>query len=695
MTALDSKLNPDHFERPDDLYSLVPAIAEGALLGNTARQLAHCADFPVEKYTPGSPMGVAALTDANIAQSIRNAYAACKAAGGGNVLIPAGQWHMGAGGALVFNGSGFSPSKPIFIKGAGTGLTILEFPSPWTDVAVHMKGSGAGLDEGAYCYGGLSALSIFADALDAGNTGVGIRIDACIYTEFANLDVRNFRGGKGVECNDFTVGGGSNSQYVQLYNVSASGNGRNYDLSELTNSQAIGLYSGFAYDHDFVFQKNVMIAIIGAFMQGDAAEKILFDGDGGSRVLLADCYHEGLNATATVIKANVPAVSANALEVVRFDLHATVGIFADYDAFMSLKIDTVYRVTNAAKILKGRNGGNALLINCSSPEALPSYFDLDAASLAELCCISNGRAYQSILKLTTGLRPAVFADGAEPSSPVQGQQHFNTTTERVRVWGETRAAWSDVAFVDDPVSLTDTLEAYAEAVFDFNVASSMLVVGGGPDEASQATDVLNGAVASPSGSGARPEFVANDPLFGGNASVVFENAGARYLAGVFDTDIPIGAFPGIFIVFRTIGGPASPGPRVVAQSGGSGSALALLCDDVSVPGDAYGLYDTVVAGTPIVDYTAIPIDHNAHIAYVYASDADSGKLHMQIDRGPDQFDNNQQHGLSTAAHDFYIGTGSGLAGSDLAIAYVAFLKAKLPSSVVKRAVALARARFSL
>lgn len=694
MTALDSALNPDHFERPDALYSLKPVIAEGALLGNTARQLSHCADFPVEKYTPGSPLGEAPLTDANIAQSIRNAYAACKAAGGGNVLIPAGQWHMGASGALVFDGSGLSPSKPIHIKGAGTGLTILEFPSPWTTVAVHMKGSGGGLDEGAYTYGGLSGLSIFADALDPANTGVGIRIDACIYTEFANLDVRNFRGGKGVECNDFTIGGGSNSQYVQLYNVAASGNGRNYDLSELTNSQAIGLYSGFAYDHDFVFQKNVMLAIIGAFMQGDAAEKILFDGDGGSRILLADCYHEGANATATVIKANVPAVSANALEVVRFDLHAAVGTFADYDAFMSLKIDTVYRVTNAAKILKGRNGSNALLINCSSPEALPSYFDLDAASLAELCCISNGRAYQSILKLTTGLRPAVFADGAEPASPVQGQEHFNSTTERKRVWGEDRAAWSDVAFVDDPVSITDTLEPYAEAVFDFNVASSMLVVGGGPDEASQATDVLNGAIATPSGSGARPEFIASDPFFGGNASIVCDNGSAHYLAGTFDTDIPIGAYPGIFIVFRTIGG-QTPDPRVLAQLGGAGSALALLGDDDSFPNHVYGLYDTVIAGSPIVDYSAVTLDHNVHIAYAYAGDADSGKLHVQVDRGPDQFDNNQQFGLSTAAHNFYIGTGSGLAGSNMAIAYVAFLKAKLPSSVIRRAVALARARFSL
>lgn len=693
MTALESLMSATHFERVSDLMQLKDPYKRGALRGESSRQLDDCADFPVAKYTPGSPLGEAALTNANIAQSIRNAYAAAKASAfGGNVLIPAGVWEMGVGGELVFDGSGFAPAKPVRIKGVGSGATSLVWPTPFTGVAIHMRGSGTDPGQGPYTYGGLEGLSLFCDAADVSNTGIGVRIDACIYTEFINVDVHNFMGGKGFECRDYSLGGGYNSQYVQFYNVVAAICGINFDFGDLTNSQAMGLYAGFGQTNDFVFTQNCMFAMYGGFIQSHCPTKILLSGNGNNRLHFQDCYYEGPDAPV-ILKCEVPAVSSNVIEIVRFGLHGLASVFADIDAFTSLKIDTVYRNGNAAKILKARNSNSGiLLMGLGTPKTAPSTFDLDEASANDLVCISSGKVHTGKQTMHSAFQPALWTEGAESASPEIGFFGFNTTTERPRFYSPTAGRYRDTAYADDPVGLTEVLAPYAEAIFDPQVARLRTVVS---SELDALVDVVNGAVGAPSGAGARPAFTASDDQLGGQASFSCALTGARFITGAFDTALPIGTFPALFVVFRK--GAAQPSAlRLILQAGDNlggptNNAMGLLADDVNFAGDLYGLYDTAVGGAALLDYA--PIDAFGHLAYSYADP--TGRFFMQMDDVPVQSDPTLQGSLTIAQPNFYLGTPASLAGSNVTIAYAAFLRGPLPDSVLLKAKAIARARFAL
>lgn len=690
MPTLEGLFYDDSLERVSDKYRVAEEIQTRATLAATALQMAHRAEFPIAHFTPGSPLGLAALTNTNVAQSIRNAYAAAVAAGGGTVLIPAGVWAMGASGGLVFDGQGQAPGKSVLVRGAGSGATLLVFPTPWTTTAVHFFGSGDAFGATSYCFGGMQGVGIYADAADVANTGIGLKIDGCIYTTYIDIDIRNFQGGHGWECKDY-YGSNHNSQYIQFYNCRAAGNDINFDLDSLTNSQAMGMFAGSGQTRDFVFRANNMLSVYGGFIQSDAPTLIELIGDGNNRLVLSDMYYEGANAATVALKCQVPAVASSQIEITRFHLGGSIATFADIDAFTGLKIDTVYRAGNATKILKARNSNSGiLLLGVGTPQTAPGAFDLDEASASDLVALSSGHIYASKLRLHNALQLGLFADGAEPGTPLDGQAIWNTSTSRPRFYSTAGATWRDAAYADDPVSLTDLLTPYAEAIFDVTVARSRDIVS---NTVNGLTDVVNGATAAPSGSGARPAFTASDPLFGGQSSFTCELSGAKYLAGTFHTSLPIGTYQAMFVVFRLTGGAQPSEPRVIAQSGDAGGVFALLADDNNFANDLYGLYDTPVGGITLLDYHTV--DATAHQAYAYTDPADTGRFYMQMDRLSPANDPNLQGALQAAQSHFYLGTATTLHGGNVAIAYVAFLKSNLPSSVLARAQAIARARFAL
>lgn len=663
-------------------YRVSQEIQQRALLAVTSLQpdlLQALGYFPIKRHTPGD----APLSNANIAAAIRNAYAAASAAGGGIVLIPPGTWSMGHE-EFVFTTSHVRDS--VKIQGSGMDTTVLNWETPFTGTA--FKFSGEATPGFFYTNGGMSDLTINCDELDASNTGCAIHIEACINTQFRNITIRNFLGGAGFRSR--IVGDDGTSQYIQLHNFTSTSNRINFDLQAFINSQGYGVYASSAAFRDMLCD-DVKASFYGGNIQTSAPVAIELAGIGRCRIAMFDFYYEGL--CPTLLKMNAPSDSYNQVDIYGFHLGGTPAIFADVDAFNNLTMTNIYNVTNAAKILKARNGPACMLTNCSDPISQPGKFDLDAASAASLVCVGFGAGatqyFGPKMVVARGHSFPSFATGSEPASPAVGDTVRDSTYDRPTV--KTATGWRRAAFADDENELSALLRPYCAEIIDPRIKRLRSIISGNVDVL---TGLLHASSIAAPASGQRPVWNAADDFFGGQPSFSCAYAGDHFLQGTLATPIAAGSRAGVFVVFRANVAGNDANRRLTALVDSSTQPIAIAC----------GYADSNNASVPYV-YIIPAVGFGGSLLGAASSDVYG---HIQVaDAEPvSSFYVDENAAVTTGdagvtSHDMNRLTLGGsfdsliFKGCDVTIAYAAALKEALPPELRLRATRIAMTKYGL
>jgi hypothetical protein len=637
-----------------------------------------------EDHTPDG----GALTGANLAASIVAAVNAAKAAGYEVVQIPPGNYYMNATDEILISAA--DRTKGIVIRGAGYEKTQLIYPTGYTGTAFTFKGSPP--DSPSFLVGGgIIGLVIACATEDASNTGVGIRIEGCINSTFAESVVRNFTGGT---CFKSTRGEPDyTNQYVQFYNFTCAGGYINYDLTSLVNSQGYGVFSGSARHRDFLLD-DAKFAIFGGYMQSSPPICMELTGQGGCEMVLHDVYHEGF--PGTIFKMAMPAVTFNRLEVYSLHLGSSPDIFAEIDANCAFSAHYINRIGTATTILKARNGGNANLVGCGDPVDQPGKFDLDTASRAALVCVSNGSTgvtfTGSKMAADKGFTTPGFATGGEPTGST-GDVTYNTTDSRLAF--KTDSGWKRVGISDDPVDLTSLLEPYAAEIFDPGVYKTRSIVSGNLDAL---TGLLNGSTVSAPAAGQRPTWTAADDLFGGKPSFTCALTGNHYLQGALATTIAAGAYAGLFVVYAVPGGTDDPvNRRVIAgieHAADHGSLIIVGQSDLNQSNKVYSFASGTNSGTFAVGATGT--DAYGHVAYASNSSLDS---FVHVYRDVEATATGLTPGVSGSIIDRVtlggVWDSAAYVGCNITIAYVAVLSSTLSPDTITKVRRAALAKYNL
>lgn len=694
MTALDSALNPDHFERPDALYSLVPEIADGALLGGTARQLAHGNEYPIERHTPG---GVA-LTNANFAQSIRNAIAAAQLVAGGTILLPRGKWRPAdvSPEEIVILGTG--RDKNVVIAGAGMDETTIEYPTGYSGTAFFFKGSpGSPAASDLYWNGGMRDCTVQCESLDVSNDGVGIRVEACINTQFRNITIRNFVGGTSFKSTSYPPD--YTNQYIQLWNFTASGGRVNFDLLSFVNCQGYGVFSTAAQYRDYLIDDS-RATFFGGNIQSSPPTCVELAGNGASQIVFHDFYYEGF--ADNLFKCASPAVTASRLEVYGFHLGGNPDVLLDVDAFNDVCMHYTNRVGNAVVILKARNGPSVTLIGSGDPVSAPGKFDLDSASLATLVCVSNSTTVCPSMSAHTDVTAkrrliadlAVALPGfATDSEGVGVQGDLARDTSRDRPTFRTAAVWQRVAFSLDDDDLSAILAPFAVEIFDPGVYRTRTVIA---DELDVLLGVMHGSSLAAPASDQRPGFTLSDEFFGGRPSLTCAFTDDHYLIGSLATTVPSSSRAGLFAVYRCLPGTNDASKRrlaIIAEHGSDhANGLGLGQSDLNASNQAYGYISGPGGlGFPV---GATGTDGFGHASTIYSIPGAS--LYYRDDEA---ISTSIDAGANTSAID-KVALGAGWNGAEyvgcnVVVAYAAVLKQPLDSDTRVRALRAALSRYSL
>lgn len=691
MTEILSVLNPDHFERSGELYQIVDAIVSGATLGGTSRQLAQGNDYPIEKYTPGSPLGAAPLTNANFAQSLRNAIAAAQAVKGGNVIIPRGEWRPSDSGTEEILVLGAGRDKNVTIRGAG-GMdgTILTYPTGYTGTAFKFQGSPPAPD--LYWNGGMRDLTIVCETEDVSNTGIGLHIESCINTQFRNITIRNFTGGTSFKATyalpDYT------NQYVQLWNFTAAGGDINYDLDGFINCQGYGVYSTAARTRDWLC-RNAKVAVFGGNFQSSCDVCFETAGDGGNQVALYGFYFEG--SPNTVFKMSPPAVTSSRLEVYGFQLGAAVPLLFDVSEFNNCNAHYVNRVGVATVILKARNNPSVFLVDCGDPVLTPEKFDIDDASKARFVCLGGvavATAIQAFLRVGAdlGITLPGFATGAEPGDAVTGDLVRDTSYDRPS-FKASSGGFKRLAYDLDDNALTALLTPYAADIFDPAVARGRTLVSSDLDAL---IGLLHGSSIAAPTSGQRPAWNASDPYFGGRPSFSCAVSGNLLLKGTLASTIASGSRPALFVVYRATTADDGSNRRlaIAAEHGADHtSALSIGQSDLNQSNHAYGLNVGSLGLAWAIG--AAGTDVYGHVSYAYS--AANGLFSLA--RDAESVVTGDNPGNSTSVLDTLLLGGawnsSAYVGCDVTIAYAAMLSAPLDAATQMKALRAALSLYCL
>jgi hypothetical protein len=689
MPALGSLLDTT-MRKLGGLYGVVPAISDGAALGAVSLQKEHLSAYPVQFFTPG---GVA-LSNANIAQSIRNAYAYVQGTHtGGNIVIPRGDWHMGASGGLDLHGNG-DFNAGIVLKGAANGCTTLIFPAPWTGEMLRLRGSSQ-VDNSTppfpWRQGGVEDLNFFVDVTDVASNGKGIVIDACTNVMFKNIVVQNLTGGDSWACDDYSAEGGNNSQYCTFVNCAGRGGRINWNLKQLSASQFVNIDSRYTQYRDMLIDECNCIAIYGGAIQSvGLAALVEFGPNGGTNIVFEDIYHEG--GGVTFFKA-VAASSAQSIVVKRLIMAGAFTLFADITDGTDLLVDRVNGAGNATTFLKARGSGAfsapaSRILHCGSIHRDPAKFDMDAVSLAKLHCLDSGDGHFGSHVSTGSVSTAAYAEGAEPASPVAGTRVFNSGTNRPRIY--TGSAWRDVAYADDPAGIVALIKPYAAAILDPRVYRNRSVISG---ELDTIKDLAHGATASAFSSSRRPTWNASDDAFAGAPSFACVNSSDKAMSITLASPIPIGSRPGALIVGRLTGSIPSSGRRRIFNC--DASQFTLFGQDGDT-GDAWAFCHAHTNQSTFSHFS----DAGPHM--LMANDDFDGANYFwrgTIDTTDGARLVNSDTGVSTAAiNTVYIGAFSAIAGAnsaDYTFAFFAILHTPLPPSVKARVLELVNAEWRL
>lgn len=734
MTEIITVLNPTHFQRTGALYELTDTYADGAVLGGTARQLAHGNEYPIERHTPGG----AALTDANFAQSIRNAVAAAQLVCGGTVIVPRGTWRPAdlAEEEIVILGVG--RDKNVVIAGGGMDETNIVLPTGYSGTAFFFKGSPsvpAAAD--LFWNGGMRDLTIQCESSDASNDGIGIRCEGCINTQFRNVTIRNFVGGTGFKCTtyppDYT------NQYLQLWNFTVASCRVNYDLTSFVNCQGYGVYSSAAQYRDYLVDES-KFSFYGGNFQSSAPICMESTGNGGNQIALYDFYYEGF--APAIFKVAAPSGHSSRFELHGFHLGGSPTTFLDVDAFNTVVVSNIALVGNATVILKARNGPDIVLINCGDPVANAAKYDLDTASRARLTCISNGVTYCGGGLATHGdltadgdftvsgtidaggditttgaldVAGAITADGdvasggkvacddgydlpgfatdSEPVGAAAGRVVRDTSLDRP-TFKTSGGTWKRYALSQDDNDLTALLTPYCTDIFDPGIYRLRSIVSSAVDSL---TGFLNGSVISAPTAGQRPAWTLSDDFFGGRPSFQCARVGDYFLQGTLGATIPIGSYPGLFAVYRCNPGVDDPVYRrlaALAEHGADHSSGVIVGQsDLNESNHGYGVASGASATAFAVGGVA-GTDAYGHVAQFQS--VPGGVIY---DRDTDSPVTGVPAGATTSVIDtFTIGgcwTSAVYAGCDIQIAYLALLKTPLDPDTRVKALRAAMSRYSL
>lgn len=643
--------------------------------------------YPVEYYTPesadpGSPVGAVALTDANLADSIRAAIAAAQADSGGIIQIPAGAWSIGDEEIEVICSD--DRDKGIVIRGAGMDVTALNFPDAYTGTGIKFTPVGA-----SFCFNnGVEDLSVNCLTSAAHNTGTGLHIEGQINFKGRNVTIRNFGGGTGFKARG--VGVDQTNQYAQLYNFTVSTCDVNYDLKSFVNCQGYGVYSAFGTTRDYKLD-DVKASFYGGNTQTNAPVSIELTGVGGCRMAFYDYYWEGTEPTTVLFKCVTPSGTYNQLDVYGFHVGGTPAVFLDTDAFTNCSARNIYNVSQCGTILKSRNGSNVLLENCGDPVTQPGKFDLDAASRATLVCTGFGGTQWTGARLTgdRGFALPSYALGSEPSSPAAGDTHRDSTYDRPVY--RSSSAWKRLPFIDDDNALTALLTPHCVEIWDPRVYSKRSVIAG---EIDTLTGLLNGTVLSAPSSSARPAWNASDEIFGGKPSFSCAFTGNRYLSGTLATTIAAGSRPGMFVVFRCLPSTLDANRRqavLIEKGSDHTSAQAVGMTDSNLATAPYAALTG--SGTSGLVNGAALLDANGHVVLAY-SDV-TKRLNVDLSTQTTAADPGTTPSIIDTARLGAAWTGAAVVGCNATIAYAAVLNEALDVDTQARVIKLAMTLYGL
>ncbi len=646
--------------------------------------------YPIAYYTPespspGSPVGAVELVNANFAEALRNAIEAAQDANGGTILIPAGLWEPGDEEFEIVCTT--DRDKAIVIRGAGQDVTSIAFPDAYTGTSFKFTPESTGL-----CFNnGIQDLSIGCLTANVANTGVGLHLEAQVAFQARNITIRNFLGGTGLKTRQ--VGVDQTNQYCQLHSFTVAGCDVNYDLKAFINGQGYGVYSNTAATRDYLFD-DVKLSIYGGNTQTNAPVAVELAGNGGCRVAIYDYYWEGLNAATIMFKLPSPAGGFNQLDVQGFHLGGSPGTFLDVDLFNNVTLRNIYTISNAATILKARNGAIVCMENCGDPVSNPSQFDLDAASRAALVCIGFGGTQFAGGRITgdRGFALPAYATGSEPSSPAAGDLHRDSTYDRPTV--RAASSWKRVALRTDDDDLSSLLAPHALEIWDPAVLRLRSVIA---SELDTLTGLINGLVMAAPAAGQRPQWNTFDEYFGQRPSFTCALTGNHYLqVATLGTTIAAGARPAMFAVYRVEGAndPSNRRAAIVAEHGADHtSGIAIGASDLIQSNRAWGL----ITGSGGTQYGlgATGTDAYGHVSYLQSSAAAGVELDYDLNATVTGSDPNVTTSIIDRCTLGGAFDGGAYAGANITIAYAALLSEALDADARAKIIKAAMTRYRL
>ena len=465
--------------------------------------------------------------------------------------------------------------------------------------------------------------------------------------------------------------------------------------------------SAAAVYRSWVIDRGGEIFVQSSGMQ-DALEVYVELTAGGGFMHFSDCYTETGSARAGTLFQVHDLKNQSTLQVTRFRLGAPFDLFLDVGNVCKVLVDGGLTIDSAAKILRALPESDPIAspirFNNVVPAAYaldPRRFELNQHSRPKLTVDYGGDTYHGG-KVWHGMpaQLASFTQGAEPASPIESEILWNATTHRPRV--RTDTAHRDLAFADDSRSLNGLLKNFAALIVDPRVYKTRSIVGG---ELDAIGDLVHpGTSATAPGSRRRPTWNASSDAFGGRPTFTCSNSADKMLHVTLGTPIPVGSYPGAFVVARA----TTPNDKVHRRRffTSMGSEYWFAGFDI----DSGPTWQAKYTGSIVQQWSSTNsnADQYAHaFAVTFSSRAphpgsylmlslDTVSRSVPVSTDPHQ---NDPGGTVKAIKDLCLGAIDRAAGAghcaDVEIAYLALLHTTLPASVLAQTWDLADAEWSL
>lgn len=388
----------------------------------------------------------------DIYPAFQAAINAAKAAGGGTVLLPAGQLTCSAGVTVPTCWSTGIHGAGIMIRGAGMFVTTITLT---TDPAIFLHFDGFGAEANFVIGGGLEDLSIHSVGGYTPTTGTGVKYSASIICSTRNVHLLGF--GLGLQYADV---GANNCQIQQLSNIGvyfcAVGMEMN-SLAQFTATQTKWNGCGIG-----AHIKAATGAFVGGLIQGIATTGILIDTGASSVSFDGTIYYEGGMSDA-VIRADGTGTSITLGMHSAFDCAANPGILLSV-ANCTVTVDGNWRTSGITTGIKARNMLHCLI---SGQSGLASFYDFDAVSAKATTWVSrDGIAIGTAFPTTQSSSRLIVRAGAYDGSYYDSVPGTNFMQILAGIYGEMlRACWHAALGIElNSVVATAEIDAWLDQV---------------------------------------------------------------------------------------------------------------------------------------------------------------------------------------------------------------------------------------